>query len=189
MPAHPQPNECPEPSDIALMLRVKEGDEGAFLALVRRYQDALFRFFRSMGLTSDAEDAAQETFVRLYKYRQRYEPRAGLRTFIYLLARQVFVDAYRKRQRYDGFLTAFQAEAEGGQSEEARVGAPLVRAEELLRELPEPMRLVVVMSFYEGLNYEEIADVLEVPVGTVKSRMFHALRRLREAMNEQKSQR
>jgi RNA polymerase sigma-70 factor, ECF subfamily len=169
------------------MLRVRErDDEQAFAALVDRYQVPLVGFFRGMGLVNDASDAAQETFLRLFRYRRRYEPKASLRTFIYLLARQVCTDAVRKRMRRERLIEAFRRERT---TESAVMRSPpgdAVLAEALLRDLPEAMRLVVVMSIYQGLNYEEIAAALEIPVGTVKSRVFNAMLRLREALRARK---
>ncbi len=173
-------------SDIDLMLRAREGDDTAFGVLIRRHQDALFRFFRSMGLGDDSEDAVQETFLRLHRYRGRYEPRAAFRTFMYLLARQVCCDAFRKRLRRREMMESVQREAEAA---DAGSGADIGRsdrlalAEAVLNELPEAMRMVVVMSLYQGLRYEEIAGALDVPVGTVKSRMFHAMLKLKEALH------
>lgn len=175
-------------SDIDLMRILREGDERALAALVRRYQDALFRFFRSMGLGDDSEDATQETFLRVYRYRDRYEPRAAFRTFIYLLARQVCCDAFRKLQRRQQMMETVRLDADGA----GEAGAESARsdratlAEAALRELPEAMRLVVVMSVYQGLRYEEIAEALGIPEGTVKSRMFHAMARLKESMHARK---
>jgi len=177
------------PADVELMLRVKaHDDEQAFAAIMDRYQVPLVGFFRSMGLVNDAPDAAQDTFLRLYRYRRRYEPRASLRTFIYLLARQVCTDASRKRVRRDRMIEAFRQEQA---DETAQTRSPVddaFRAEALLRELPEAMRLVVVMNIYQGLCYEEIAAALEIPIGTVKSRMFNAMARLREALRVQRQQ-
>jgi RNA polymerase sigma-70 factor (ECF subfamily) len=179
------------PTDVELMLKVKDGDEDGFVILVRRHQNYLLQFFRSMGLTADADDAVQETFLRLYRYRHRYEPKAGLRTFIHLLARQVCLDAFRKRQRRERHLDAYRQEAE-------RTEAPSLprpagewpeEAENLLRKLPEAMRAVVVMNIYQGMPYDEIAQALGIPVGTVKSRMFHAMLKMREALNVRKDSR
>ena len=178
-----------DPSDVELMLRVKDrDDERAFAALMDRYQVPLVGFFRSLGLVNDAHDAAQETFLRLYRYRDRYEPTASLRTFIYLMARQVCTDASRKRMRRERLIAAFRREqtveppVARGPAEDA------ILAETLVSELPEAMRLVVVMSIYQGLCYDEIAAALEIPVGTVKSRMFNAMLKLREALHARKRQ-
>jgi RNA polymerase sigma-70 factor, ECF subfamily len=176
-----------DPSDVDLMLRIKRGDEDAFTLLVRRHQNALFTFFRSMGLSHDAEDAVQETFLRLYRYRSRYEPRAAFRTFMYLVARQVCFDAFRKRGRQQRLLREVERETPAQEAKTTPLGDAAARAEELLQALPEAMRIVVVMSIYQGLRYEEIGEALGIPAGTVKSRMFHAMLRLREALHARKT--
>jgi RNA polymerase sigma-70 factor (ECF subfamily) len=176
-----------ESSDIELMQRVRNGDDDALTVLVHRYQGPLINFFRSMGLHSGAEDAVQDTFLRLYRYRDRYEPRAAFRTFIYMIARQVSVDAIRKGKRYGDLLARAANESET----DGVVGLPrgdrTALAEELLMTLPDAMREVVVMSLCQGMKYEEISVALDIPVGTVKSRMFNAMLRLKEALRESKN--
>ncbi len=173
-----------EPDDISLMLRVKEGDESAFRGLVDRHQQPLRNFFFRLGVAREADDLAQLTFLRLYKYRDRYEPKAKFTTFLYMMARQIRIDFLRKLQRQaklrEGFGDHLEVCAQTG-SGDVRLQS---KAEEALRELPEKMRLVVVMSIYQDLKYEEISGILEIPIGTVKSRMFQALRRMREKMND-----
>ena len=173
-------------TDTQLMLRVGEGDDDALAALVHRYQGPLVNFFRSMGLHSGADDAVQETFLRLYRYRDRYEPRASFRTFIYMIARQVSVDAVRKGRRYGDMLERAAQEKESDAAPDLRRGAGLALAEELLMTLPEAMREVVVMSLCQGMKYDEISEALDIPVGTVKSRMFNAMIRLKEALRERR---
>lgn len=176
-----------ETNDIELMQKLKQGDDGALATLVRRYQGPLVNFFRSMGLYSGAEDAVQETFLRVYRYRDRYEPRATFRTFIYMIARQVSVDALRKGKRYDDLLARAARESETSADTDMPRKDHLALAEELLMTLPEAMREVVVMSFCQGLKYEEISVALDIPVGTVKSRMFNAMLRLKEALHDRKA--
>jgi RNA polymerase sigma-70 factor (ECF subfamily) len=187
MPMNEQPPN--EPTDVELMLKLKAGDDGSFVDLVRRHQNSLIRFFHSMGLTADAEDAAQETFLRLHRYRHRYEPKATFRTFIHLLARQVCLDAFRRRQRRERHLDVYKQQAvhEAALPETAGHSgeAPAIAAE-LLKELPEAMRTVVVMSIYDEMPYDEIAKVLDIPVGTVKSRMFNAMLRMRVSLHARK---
>ena len=140
-----------------------------------------------MGVHRDAEDLAQETFIRLFKYRFRYKPRAKFTTFLYLLARQVWIDTLRKGKRKQEFEERFREHTEVVTQPGHADNGQLASAEQALHRLPEPMRLVVVMSIHQGLKYAEIAEVLKVPEGTVKSRMFNALRRLREDMNVQRN--
>jgi len=171
--------------DRALMLRARDGDREAFAELVRRHQRSLLNFFRRCGVYTDAEDLVQQTFVRLYRYRQRYAPSAKLTTFLYLLARQVWIDELRRRQRKEHLRQALEAEPEPALQRavqpERSNGLDLDAA---LAALPEGLRLVVVLGVYQDLPYAEIARVLRIPVGTVKSRMFNALRLLRRTLEE-----
>lgn len=175
-----------ESSDIELMQRVRDGDDFAMSELVRRYQGALLNFFRSMGLGAESDDALQETFLRVYRYRDRYEPRAAFRTFIYMIARQAGVDALRKNKRYGTLVDNAAKEAEVASVPGVPRGDSLALAEELLLKLPEAMREVVVMSLCQGMKYDEISAVLDIPVGTVKSRMFNAMLRLKEALHDRR---
>lgn len=183
MPTDPLPIEAPD--DRVLMLRACQGDCEAFTELVRRHQRPLMNFFRRCGVQTDAEDLVQQTFIRLYRYRDRYQPSAKLTTFLYLLARQVWIDEIRRRQRTERLRKGLEAEprpeavADGTGPEHGSMDI-----EAALAALPEGMRMVVVMSIYQNMVYEDIALALRIPVGTVKSRMFNALRLLRQAMEE-----
>lgn len=170
--------------DAALMLRVKAGEHEPFADIVRGHQRPLVNFFARMGVSvSEAEDMAQDTFLRLFKYRQRYEPRAKLSTFLHLLARQVWLDRLRKTKRQEDFRqSVLEQDAQPGTYSSA-TDAAAARAEEALRRLPDGLRDVVVLGVYQQLPYREIAEVLGIAEGTVKSRMFHAMSRLREEMN------
>ena len=172
--------------DETLMLRVAQQDRDAFTALVARHQDAVVNFFRRMGDYTHAEDLAQDTFVRLFKARRRYRPRAKFTTFLFLLARRTWIDHCRARERrkkaYDEIAqtAALQGPAGTDGLEDAKA-----RAAAALDGLTDDMRTVVVMSIYQGFKYREIAEILGVPLGTVKTRMFHALRRLRETLQHE----
>jgi RNA polymerase sigma-70 factor (ECF subfamily) len=171
-----------ECDDRVLMTRACQGDREAFTELVRRHQRPLLNFFRRCGVTRDAEDLVQLTFIRLYRYRERYTPRAKLTTFLYLLARQVWIDELRRRQREERLRKGLEAEPPpetGGAAQPETGRMDVARA---LEALPEGMRLVVVMGMYQNMDYAEIAKALRIPVGTVKSRMYYALRQLRQIM-------
>jgi len=167
-------------SDSEAMERAGQGHPEAFEILVRRYQDDLLNFFRRMGVNSDAEDLVQESFVRIYRHRQNYQPTAKFLTFLYAVARSVWIDWVRRQSRRRDLLTHYAehlAAREAGNAPHLRSGPDVQAAVE---SLSEKLRLVVVMSIYQGLKYEEIAEALHIPVGTVKSRMSLAFSQLRE---------
>lgn len=172
-----------EPSDTLLMDRLAADDAWALRLLVQRHQGMLMNFFLRSGAESNAEDLVQETFVRLYRYRKRYRPNAKFTTFLHTLARHVWIDLLRKRSRWSRLSTAWAASAPTQDDRSAGTAARRMDAERLLMELSEEMRSVVVLVFYQGLSHQDAADVLGVPVGTIKSRLFNALNRMREVMN------
>lgn len=175
---------CPGDSDAALMARTAAGDESAFAGLVEKYQNILLNFFLRRGVSySDGQDLAQRTFLRLWRYRANYKPQAKFTTFLFLLAGQVSVDFYRSEGR--------RADLEEGLAHEAEVAAdvrpPAARfgGEDVRRavsRLPAGLRDVVELGVFQDLPYADVAAALGIPVGTVKSRMFNALRKLKEIL-------
>ena len=176
--------------DADLMLRVRsQDDEAAFTLLVSRHQKSLLNFFIRSGVQYDSEDLVQQTFLRLYRYRQRYVASAKFTTFLFLLARQVWIDELRRRQRRQRLAESLAAEP---YEEFAAPAAPsagvagdldLARA---LAALSEGLRQVIELAVYQDLPYAEVAEILKIPVGTVKSRMFNALAKLRELLVEKR---
>lgn len=166
--------------DFELMEEVRLGRQESFREIVERHQQGLLNFFRRMGIVSDADDLVQDTFVRLYKYRDKYEPKARFTTFLYMMARQVRLDYLRKMQRRSILENEVKGET-GRQEEELLQDASARRpdVEKLLAGLPDEMREAVVLSIYRGLKYAEISEVLGVPVGTIKSRVFSAMKKMR----------
>ena len=174
----------PAPDDHELMRALAGDDEQALRLLVERYQGMMLNFFARSGAESDAEDLVQETFVRLYRYRKRYRPTAKLTTFLHTLARHVLLDHVRRRKRWFRLLDGWSRQAPDMDARSAGAAGRRMDAERLMNGLSEEMRSVVVLVFYQGLAYQEAAEVLGVPVGTVKSRMFNALNQMREQMQQ-----
>lgn len=169
------------------MILAAGGDREAFSRIVTRFQTQLVNFFIHLGVYNDAEDLTQQTFIRLYKYRNRFTPSAKLRSFLYLLARQVRTDWLRKqkrkqemKERYKEHLSVQESTPVHSSSKERAT-----RAVEALNILSEAMRDVVVLSIYQGLTYKEIGEVLQIPEGTVKTRVYHAMRKLRTHLEGQ----
>lgn len=174
-----------EPDDFELMRCLRTGDPEAMAFLVRRHQGPLLNFFRRMGACTDAEDAVQETFIRVYNYRDRYRPTAKFTTFLYTVARHVRNDLLRKVMRREALVERMSAEPEATPQAPGPAGvAWRLDIHAALAQLPEKLRGVVVLGVYQGLRQEEIAAVLDIPLGTVKSRMFNALERLKEIFDE-----
>ncbi len=178
------PDHIPGPDpDAELMAQVAAGLETAFTELVHRHQNHLLNFFMRMGVYNDAEDLVQETFVRLYRCRDRYRPTARFTTFMYVLARHVWADRGRKLGRIERLGASLKVDAGiDAQTRPVRAEAGL-DVQAALAKLSPKLREVVVLNVYQGLRYQEIADVLEIPLGTVKSRLNLALTALRESFD------
>ena len=177
----------PETDDFALMAQVRAGREDAFRILVERHRRPVLNFFARMGASHHGEDLAQETFVRLWNYRKKYQPSAKFTTFLYTLARHAWLDFVRRQIRFKLFADRYREEipasTDGGLGQLRRkldVQAALDRLSPKLRE-------VLVLAVHQGLAYDEIAGVLRIPVGTVKSRVFNALATLQEMFHEDHS--
>ena len=176
-----------EMDDAALMLRARADDRDAFAALVKRHQKMLLNYFARSGVQYDCEDLVQQTFLRLYRYRDRYTPTAKFTTFLFLLARQVWIDELRRRKRHERLVAGLAAEPHPEQVEPvaANVGAAGgMDLDQALAALPEALRAVVELGVYQDLPYAQVAEILGIPVGTVKSRMFNALAKLRGFLEE-----
>jgi len=169
-------------SDIELMQRARHGDREAFATIVRRHQNPLVNFFRRMGVPiTEAEDLAQTTFLRVYAYRKRWRPTGKFTSFLYVLARHVWTDMVRKSARTPRANEPAVAEATAPGANDAADARMDVQS--ALVELSDKLRSVVVLNLYQGLKYQEIADVLDIPLGTVKSRMHLALKQLKEILD------
>ena len=170
--------------DAALMLQVAKGDHAAFETLVKKHQKPLLNFFVRMGAYSESEDLVQNTFIRLYRYRERYQPSAKFTTFLYVLAYRVWADLGRMTQRRERLSESLQTEVESSHQLAAEPSMPAIDVEAALDKLSEKLRHVIVLNFYQGLRYQEIADVLKIPLGTVKSRINLAITALRDQFHE-----
>jgi len=173
---------------LLMSLVCRDDDHRAFSELVRRYEKKLLNFFARSGVQYDAEDLTQQTFLRLYRYRDRYSPSgAKVSTFLFILARQVWIDELRKRKRRERLAEEFAQEVGDLVAPPAAdmvAGGGAVDLNDALAKLPPGMRRVVELGVYQDLPYAEIAEILEIPEGTVKSRMFNALALLRGMLRE-----
>jgi RNA polymerase sigma-70 factor (ECF subfamily) len=183
VPAPAESAGAAEDVDAMLMVRVSQGDDGAFKTLVEKNQNYLLNFFARMGAYSDCEDLAQDTFVRLYRYRDRYQPTARFTTFLHVLARRVWADRGRKALRREKLATRLEAEA-SITSFTSDHGPATADIDAALAKLSPKLRDVIVLNIYQGLRYQEVAEVLDIPLGTVKSRLNLALNALREFLHE-----
>jgi RNA polymerase sigma-70 factor (ECF subfamily) len=178
-----QQSQIRECIDARCMARVATGDQSAFEELVIRHQNKLLNFFARMGAQSECEDLVQNTFIQLYQYRDRYQATAKFTTFLHVLAYRVWADLGRKKLRREKLAAFLRVAAESTETatQEPHPGMDVQAA---LDKLSPKLRDVVVLHFYQGLLYQEIADVLKIPLGTVKSRINLAINALRDIFHE-----
>ncbi len=174
-------------SDEELMQGVAQGSAQAFEALYGRYRGRLYSFLlRYVQDEALAQDLYQEAFLRLLRAAPRWRPRARLSTWLYRVALNLCIDASRGRREEllpEGAAEAI-VDARPGPQEALQSGEALVHLKAQVAQLPPEQRAVLLLRLYEGLGEREVAEVVGCPVGTVKSRLHHALRRLRVQLAE-----
>ena len=161
----------------------QQGDRQAFGELVRRHRAGVVNVvYRRCGEAAVAEDAAQEAFLRAWQNLDRYNPRFAFRNWVYRIALNVAVDALRRERPTTDVDT--EPLVSGDESPEARVERHQ-QAEQVQRAvlgLPPASRAVLVLREFEALSYQEIADALDIPLGTVMSRLNYARNQLRRTL-------
>lgn len=180
-----------------LLRRAKEGDAEAFEQLVEPHVGRLYNYIaRMIGDTADAEDLTQEVLLRVHRAIRSFRGGASFQTWLYRIATNLTVDALRRRGRerlrvssLDEPLEAEQGELPREVADTGREPWERTQAAELsqvvqsaIESLSPKLRSVVVLFDLQGLTYEEIAQTLGLPIGTVKSRLFNARCRLRELL-------
>lgn len=168
------------------MWRVKTHDDHSeFAQLVRRWEEPIRRVCARMtGDIHRGEDLKQETFLRLFQSRKNYEPTARFSTFLWRIAMNLCYDELRGRQRRPELVTLESEDSCEGRTDLPGPDTYAARMEEgelvrrALDQLPDIYRAVLVLRHYENLRLSKIAEILEIPEGTVNSRMAEALNRL-----------
>ena len=186
-PSEPTAANVTEPdSDLVCLQRVGRGDQRAFRELVDRYLQAITRFaLRTLHDHAEAEEVAQETFLRLWTEAADFEPRAQLKTWLYRVARNQCIDRIRKRRSH-GKEVELDESAEGGD----RPSALLLRkqtaaqVEEALAALPERQREAIALVHYEGLSGAEACEVLSISAEALESLLARGRRALRERLRD-----
>lgn len=171
------------------MLRFKDGDEASFIELVNLYKQRVFAFaFRFLGNAEDAEDAAQEVFIKIYNAKDKYAPKAKFSTWVFTIARNTCLNMLEKRGRKGLFVsldekTGPDEDSPGLQvADRADLQPPeLLARRELaaavkaaLDSLPENQKTAVLLCRYEDLSYDAIAEVMDCSVKAVKSLLHRA---------------
>lgn len=167
-------------SEQLIVLRCQAGDEGAFEELFRRYGEHTHRYLSSVVGAAAADDLQQDAWITVYQHISSLANPSGFRAWLFQVVRSRLLDALRRGWRDREILEALRHEADGDSHVSAETEGDLGVDEEdiarALAQLSPEHREVLVLRFWEGLSYSEIALVTRVPPGTVRSRLFHAKR-------------
>ena len=180
--------------ELSVIDRFKKGEKAAFEELVLKYQDRIYNLCRHMlGNAHDAEDAAQDTFIKAYQNLNNFRPQASFYTWLYRIAVNTCLD-YKKRPFFESIFGGhgegddeFASEPISGEPspekifESKQLGLILRKS---LGKLSLKLRTAMILKEIEGLSYEEMAEILDVSTGTVKSRISRARKELKELIKK-----
>ena len=183
-------------TDEELIRRFQAGDERAYVELVNRYKDKLLNFvFQFLGDIEQAEDVVQDTMIRLYEKKHYYKEIAKFSTWIYTIARNLANTELRKRKRRKTTYLSHLSK------EERQFEIPAVqddvdqslhnefindRIQSAINNLPEHFKLVIILRDIQELSYDDISNIVEVPLGTIKSRINRARIQLQAELQDLK---
>lgn len=180
--------------DVELMVKVGKGDIEAFQLLVETHQGAVIGTVAKMlGSPTEAEDIAQQVFLRIWKSAPRYKPQAKFTTWLFTITRNLVFNEVRRRQRKPTVSVEEREEerhtvvedTHGTSPDENFLQSELEEAiNKAIQELPEKQRTAVILRRYEEMPYEEIAKVISMSVPAVKSLLFRARTQLKEALQQ-----
>ena len=168
------------------LIALQGGDKAPFEAFVRSHTRLFFAFFRRQGAGQHrAEDLTQDVFYKLYQQADRYRAEERFSAFCFRIARNIWIDERRRSASRRARLemaaeTPREVDEEPGPLEQAALSEEGLRLHAFLAQLPNTHRSVFELGVLQELGYSDISEQLGIPVGTVKSRMYHAVRKLRE---------
>ena len=177
-------------SDDELVERCRRRDHEAFTEIVERYKDRVYWLIKRMVGSDNDEDITQEVFLRVYQAIERFQERSSFRTWLYRITRNLCVTELKKRGARGEHLSI---EDEGEEKVNRLLGSPAdglmveierrdisERVQALIAGLPENYRMVLTLFYLEQVRYEEIAEIMDIPIGTVKTYIHRARLRLRD---------
>ena len=184
-------------SDSDLMMEFQQGREEAFGEIVARYKLPLLNYFYKLLWDRQlSEDFSQEVFCRIFRHRARYVPSASFATYLYRIGRNLWIDRYRS-QRNKLRAASLDADADGGghsigglipgdgkdPSYRPELADEFGRIQQALDAVAPDLRDTLILVKYQGLKYAEAAEVLGVPIGTVRSRIHAAIKQIRQLLS------
>ncbi len=178
-------------TDSDLLVRYMAGDEDAFQELVNRYKNPLYAFLkRFLNRQELVEDVFQETFLQLYTSKEKFDTSRPLRPWLFTIAANKAKDALRKMQRHASMELGVIADAADVSiddvvnlltsykitpDEEVSKGETAQRVREIIATMPEKLRGILILAYFEQFSYKQMAEILSIPIGTVKSRLHTAV--------------
>ena len=173
-----------DPDDV-LVRRCRDGDRTAFVALVRRYRGPIYNCaYRVLGREEDASDITQGVFLKVIQRLDQYDPNYKFFSWIYRMALNDALNMLRDRGREDPMDEGTEAPADERSNPETQVSEmqEAHRIQQALMRMKVSDRAVLTLRHFSDCTYEEIADIMELDVKTVKSRLFEARQRLRQLL-------
>jgi len=183
--------EKPVDDEMEMVKRTAEGDEHAFACLVSRHTTAVYRFLRRLlNHDGDAEDLTQETFLQLYKHRRKLRKNASVLPYLYTIARNKAISKIRWRQvrQILSPLTEVHENMVFNQEGSPRCNLDEANIEQRLNQALEKLnskyRTVIILRFFEGLSFGQIAEIMNKPEGTIKTWGYRAEQELRNQLSD-----
>jgi RNA polymerase sigma-70 factor (ECF subfamily) len=185
-------------NDFNLVSRAKEGDQKAYAELMQRYKDSIyFMALKMVNNKDDAMDLTVETFGKAFENLEKYKPDFAFSTWLFRIATNNCIDFIRKKRlnvvslhslsEEDGEEKHMQVRAEGLNPEETSIKKQeSEKLKNIVEQLPARYRKLIILRYYEELSYEEIAQQLDIPLGTVKAQLFRARDLLSNIINRKK---
>ncbi len=187
VPVIGSPVKLPEDSD--LVAATLGGNSEAFAILVERYDRAVYHLaYRTVRDSEEARDVAQEAFFKAYRSLKTFKPGAKFSTWIFAIAYHACCDRLSRRKRYSNEEFPDRADTAPGPEETAIAGDEAKRLRVAIDRLPEKYRTVITLYHLQGKQYDEIATVLGVPMGTVKTHLFRAKEHLRKLLADTRTE-
>jgi RNA polymerase sigma-70 factor (ECF subfamily) len=171
-------------AEADLLRRAREGEREATALLLNRHRDKIFRLaFQVLRDRETAEDATQEIFLRVFQRLPHFRGESEFSTWVYWLTLNYCIERRRTQIRRDTLLDGLEEEKSAEMSVSKRVETRQL-LDIALDDLGEGLRVALILREWQGLSYEEIAQILHLPVGTVRSRLHEARRRFQAKWNE-----
>ncbi len=178
-------------TDAQLLAQYKAGDEQAYREIVNRYKHSLYAFLRRFLNRHDlVEDVFQDTFLQLYISSESFDPKRPLRPWLFTIAANKAKDALRKMQRQSSMSLGAIADSQDVSvddvlniltsykktpDEEVSKAETAQRVRQIVADMPENLRAILLLAYFEQFSYKQMAQILSIPIGTVKSRLHTAV--------------